>query len=155
MPSWRKLAASGASGLLIAGALAAHFEGERLTPYRDVGGVWTWCDGHTTGVKPGDVATHELCARLLSHDMSQADAGIARCIRRPMTNAQRGAFDDFAYNEGVGRFCRSTIVRRFNAGDVKGACAALLWYTKADRKTLPGLVKRRREEYGLCMMGET
>lgn len=155
MPSWRKLAASGASGLLIAGALAAHFEGQRLNAYRDAGGVWTICQGHTAGVKPGDVATPEICARLKAEDTRAADQGVSRCIHRPMTNAQRGAFIDFVFNEGEGRFCRSTIVRRFNAGDVKGACAALLWYTKADRKTLPGLVKRRREEYGLCMMGET
>lgn len=152
--TWQKLAAAGASALVVAGALAAHFEGNRLRAYRDVGGVWTICHGSTHDVHAGQIATPDECRARLTADMRVAIDGVQRCIRRSMTNAQAASFADIAYNIGVVRFCRSSIASRFNAGDTKGACAALLWYDKADGRVLQGLRLRRQEEYKLCESGQ-
>lgn len=152
MKTWHKLAVSGASALALASALAAHFEGNRLHAYRDVGGVWTICHGSTHDVHAGQVATPDECRARLTADMRVAIDGVQRCIRRPMTSAQTAAFGDLAYNIGITHFCRSSVTRRFNAGDTRGACAALLWYDKADGQVLRGLQRRRQEEYKLCVM---
>lgn len=47
------------------------------------------------------------------------------CITQPLTDSQRAAFLSFAFNMGEGAFCKSTLVRKANAGDVQGACAEL------------------------------
>lgn len=151
MKPWHKLAVSGASALVIATALGGWFEGTRLHAYADVGGVWTICRGHTEGVKQGEVATPEQCRKYLNVDMRRAMDGVERCIDKPMTPAQAAAFGDLAYNVGTGAFCRSSVARKFNRGDVAGACDALLLYVHADGKVLPGLVKRRHAERGLCL----
>ena len=149
--NWSKLAAAGASALVVAGALAAHFEGQRLHAYRDVGGVPTICNGDTHDVHMGQVATPAECAERLRRQMGIALAGVRSCVHLPMTAGQMSAFSDIAYNIGVSRFCRSSIARKFNAGDTAGACRALLLYDKADGKVLRGLRLRRQEEYKLCI----
>ena len=77
------------------------------------------------------------------------------CITRQMPDTRLAAFTSFAYNVGVGAICKSSIARKYNAGDVVGSCDALLLYTKAKGITLPGLVKRREEERRMCMEGAT
>lgn len=151
MPPWKRLAASGASALAIAAALAGAYEGRRLTAYPDVTGIYTLCYGHTGGVHSGDSATPAECQRLLTADMERAMRGVQSCIHRPMTRGQAAAFGDFAYNVGWPTFCRSSIARRFNRGDVRGACDALMLYVHAGREVLPGLVKRRNAERSLCL----
>lgn len=153
MPKWRQLAASGASALVIATALAGWFEGRELHAYVDVGGVPTICYGHTGGVQPGDIATPAECEWLLTQDMRRARDGVLACVNRAMSNAQLAAFADLAYNIGTTRFCRSSVARRFNAGDIRVACAAIKLYDMADGHVMPGLVDRRSAEYELCMRG--
>lgn len=148
---WHKLALSGASSLAIATAVAGWYEGRPLHAYADVGGVPTICYGHTANVKPGETATPEQCAKYLTADMAKARAGVDSCITKPMTNGQEAAFSDLAYNIGWPTFCRSSVARKFNAGDKAGACTAIKHYNKASGKVLPGLVKRRASEYSLCM----
>ncbi|WP_370551208.1 lysozyme [Comamonas sp. CMM02] len=59
----------------------------------------------------------------------------------------------FNVGEGEGAFCKSTLVRKANAGDVQGACAELSRWTYADGKQLPGLVQRRAAERQMCEGG--
>lgn len=151
MKIWHRLVLSGASSLAIATAVAGWYEGRPLNAYADVGGVPTICYGHTGDVKADDTATPAQCEALLTSDMRKARDGAARCIAKPMTNAQGAAFSDLAYNIGVKAFCASSVARKFNAGDVPGACASIKLYNKANGKVLPGLVKRRATEYALCM----
>jgi lysozyme len=124
--------------IAVAAAFGAHFEGQRLTAYQDTGGVWTLCDGHTAGVRPGDTATSAL-------------ATVQRCITTPLSLGQLAAFTDAAYNAGPAIVCGSTLQRKANAGDVAGACAELPRWVYAGGKVLPGLVARREAERKLCM----
>jgi lysozyme len=50
----------------------------------------------------------------------------------------------------VSAFCHSTLNKKLNSGDYDGACKELLKWDKAGGKVLPGLVKRRQEEYAQC-----
>ncbi|WP_405045477.1 glycoside hydrolase family protein [Pseudomonas aeruginosa] len=48
---------------------------------------------------------------------------------------------------------RSTLLRKLNAGDVRGACAELSRWVYAGGKKLGGLVRRRAAERELCEIG--
>ena len=86
----------------------------------------------------------QLLADLLKH----ADA--LDCVKKPMTDGQKAAFLSFAFNVGTGAFCGSTLARKANAGDMRGACAELSRWTLAGGKEMPGLVKRRAAERKVC-----
>lgn len=133
-------------------ACIAPAEGLRRVAYSDQVGVPTICFGETRGVKLGDTATAEQCKTMLA-DRVERDflPGVKACITRPMPETRTAAFVSMAYNVGVETFCRSSVVTRYNAGDVQGACDAMLLYVYAKGIKLPGLVKRREQERELCL----
>ena len=163
MRVWHKLALSGAGAAVIAAALAGHFEGREHIAYRDVGGTWTICDGHTRGVHEGMTATDAQCDAWRAQDMAIAQATIRACYPPAPSPQVEAALDDMAFNFGPGKqgvrdgVCvlksgrKPTILKRAIAGDWRGVCDGLLAWNKAAGKVLPGLVKRRRAEYGLCV----
>ena len=66
----------------------------------------------------------------------------------------------FAYNVGSQAFCQSTLVKKLNLGDFKGACDELLRWRffqgkdcalPENRRLCGGLVKRREAEYRQCL----
>lgn len=133
-------------------ACIAPAEGLRQVAYRDPVGIPTICFGETEGVKLGDRKTTDECKDMLAERVERDFIpGVERCITRPMPEKRKAAFVSFAYNVGVEGFCRSSVARKYNAGDVAGACDAMLLYVKARGITLPGLVKRREEERRLCL----
>lgn len=98
----------------------------------------------------GQVYTKAQCEELLATDLVKHADGIAKCITAPLAYWQRAAFVSFAFNVGVDAFCKSTIARKFNAGDSAGACAELSRWIHAGGRVLPGLVKRRAAERAMC-----
>lgn len=141
--------------------LAAGFEGLRTTAYRDSSPaeIWTYCYGETrrgdgTPVQRGDRATPEQCRAMLAERI-EGDflPAVERCITRPMPVKVEGAFVSLAYNIGTGAFCRSSVARKWNAGDLAGACRAMRLYVTAGGKVLRGLVNRRGAESELCLEG--
>jgi lysozyme len=57
---------------------------------------------------------------------------------------------DAAYNVGSHAICKSTAVRKFNAGDHGGGCDALAAFNKASGQVIKGLVRRRSAEIDAC-----
>lgn len=165
MKPWMKLLASGAGAAIVASALAFHFEGTRYVAYQDIGGVWTICQGHTRGVKPGDVATPDQCAAYRADDVREAESTVDRCYPQPPTVGVKAALNDMAFNFGPGKpgardgVCvlkngqMPTIRKRALAGDWPGVCRGLLAWNKAGSRVLPGLTKRRQAAYELCIEG--
>ncbi len=45
------------------------------------------------------------------------------------------------------------MARRLNAGDIRGACDALLAWNKAGGRVVQGLTNRRQDERRLCLEG--
>lgn len=132
------------------GSIALH-EGYREKAYRDPVGIPTIGYGETKGVKMGDVTNPKKALEQLKTSVDEHGKGMASCIKVPISQNEYDAYVSFTYNVGVGAFCRSTLVKKLNAMDYEGACAELLKWNKAKGKVLPGLVKRRQEEYKLCM----
>lgn len=144
-------------GAVAAAALLAFTpvqEGRVLKTYRDIGGVLTYCDGATESAQAGKLYTPAECDAQLDRDLERHAAGIAKCV--PMgrlTDGQKVAFVDAAFNIGVPAFCGSSMARRANAGDMVGACDALLMWNRAGGREVAGLTKRRERERELCMKG--
>lgn len=153
--SWKAklIAIIGAGAAALAVPLVQKYEGTVLSTYRDPVGIITACTGHTgPELKMGQAYTREQCEEMLYKDLAKhADA--LSCISAPLTDGQRAAFLSFAFNVGDDAFCRSTLVRKANAGDIDGACAELSRWTYAGGKQLPGLIRRRAAERQLCESG--
>lgn len=139
----------------VAIALVGSWEGLRLTSYRDVIGVWTVCYGETRGVKPGMRFTKQQCGDMLIDGLEDFEAGMRACLRNPdaIPDKPYVAFLSLSYNIGTGAFCKSSIARKANAGDLRGACDALMLYTRAGGREIKGLVNRRVDERRLCLEG--
>jgi lysozyme len=135
-------------------ALVSRNEGTRYTAYPDLARGWalpTICNGHTQGVKRGDVATPAQCTEYLKQDTAEAVRTVLSLVRVPLNQNELDAYADFVFNAGAGNFRTSTMLRKLNAGDHVGACNELTRWVNANGKTLPGLVKRRAEELKLCL----
>ena len=144
------IAKIGAAAAALAVSAVAFYEGTVQRTYRDPIGIITACTGHTgPELEMGQTFTREQCDDMLAKDLLQHAAALD-CIRTPMADGQKAAFLSFAFNVGNGAFCGSTLARKANAGDMRGACAELSRWTLAGGRELPGLVKRRAAERQLC-----
>jgi lysozyme len=126
-------------------------EGLRTVAYQDAVGIWTGCYGETKGIHPEDRWTVEQCKEKLGTRVEEFGRGVDRCVTVPIPATRKAAYTSLAYNVGVEAFCKSSIVRKANAGDAEGSCDAMLLYVYAKGIKLPGLVKRRQKERELCL----
>lgn len=146
-----------AGWLAVAVTLAAAWEGLYLHPYYDIVHVKTVCYGATAvdGVDLNKTYTKAECQAMLAKDLVKYDKQIQTCIA-PKTYAalpanRHAALVDLDYNIGQGAFCKSSVVRLLNAGNVTGACNAILLFDRAGGRVVQGLVNRRKAEQKLCL----
>lgn len=146
-------------GLTVAGALAVGFvggkEGVSTKAYRDIVGVPTICFGETRGVKMGDAATMDECRAMLGDALVEFEGNMRACLTTPdkIPDMRYVAFLSLSYNIGSRAFCGSTVARKANAGDIRGACDAMLSWNKAGGRVIKGLTLRRQEERRMCLEG--
>jgi lysozyme len=134
------------------------FEGLVLHTYRDAVGVPTYCYGETRNVRRGATFTKPQCdALLLARLDNDFAAPMERCIPGIVNAPDKRyvAFLSLGYNIGSAALCKSTAARKFNAGDIRGACDALLAWNKAGGVVLKGLATRRQKERAMCLEGLT
>lgn len=145
------LIGAGAMSALTAGLTL--FEGNVLVGYNDLGGVATACEGVTgPDVVVGKRYTPEQCEEMNAKAALAHAQEVLRCTPR-ITGNQLAAASMLAYNIGPAAYCRSTVARRFSAGDVKGACDAFRSWKYVNGKVVNGLVRRREYERALCLRG--
>ena len=145
----------GAVAVALAIPLVVHFEGYVPWAHRDPIGRLAACYGHDDQtMTPGKRFTAAECQAMLDQDLLKHSEALD-CIKTPLADNQKAAFLSFAFNVGNGAFCKSTLARKANAGDLMGACAELSRWVMAGGRELPGLVKRRAAERQLCEKGLT
>ena len=162
-------AGAGVGALDIAAVLGDHFEGTGPTvqkngqtyyrPYKDPVGIWTVCRGVTgKGVTPGKLYTHDECSGMERERLEIAEDAARRNIGtyEALNPWAKAALIDFFYNAGeTPATVKSTLVRRFRAGDIDGGCNELVkWVNgRVDGQLvkLPGLVNRREATQELCL----
>ncbi len=147
---------AGIGALVLAGATLVAYvtqhEGTRYTPYRDQGGVWTVCQGHTgRDVVPGRKYTEAECDAFLAQDLTVAGRGVLSCVHVPLNQHQYDAYTDLAFNIGTGAFCRSSIAAQLNKSQYTDACNRVLLYDKIGNTVNAGLRNRREDERKLCL----
>ncbi len=152
------------AGLLLIEA----FEGLRTKAYRCPAGVWTIGVGHTSdaggtftlksGAKASKVCsgqelTESEARNLFAVDIDKFEDQVERLIWRAKSEPKSHEFDalvSLAFNIGVGAFQKSTVLRKFLAGDKAGAADAFLAWNKATvggkKVVVKGLVRRREAE---------
>lgn len=136
--------------------LVGGYEGLRTKAYIPIpGDVPTICFGETRGVKMGDTATVAECKTMLGNALVEFEANMRRCLVAPdkVPDKPYVAFLSLSYNIGSRAFCGSTVARKANAGDMRGACNAILAWNKAGGRVVKGLVNRRAEEQKICLSG--
>lgn len=146
-----------AGGMSLASALGGAYlvapsEGNVGGAYVDPVGIVSSCYGHTgTDIKKGSTYTEHECIVQLMGDLGEADDAVDMVIKVPLTYYQKAALISFTYNVGVGNLRKSTLAKKFNAGDYVGGCNAMTKWVYADGKKLNGLVARREKEKDFCL----
>lgn len=125
----------------LAAALLAVFEGERLTAYRDTGGVWTIGFGHTKDVTAGMTITHDQAVEFLTQDA----AALLHMIE-DRSALEGAALVSFGYNTGV-----RTLQRVLDGEDSIGNP---IHTTDRTGNVRPGLVARRQLEAALIEVAQ-
>lgn len=136
--------------------LIAGFEGFSAKPYWDVDGYSIGYGHHFIsgdGYTVDSIVTEEQAWQQLMIDVQ----GFLNCIQgsfhRQPTNNQAAAMISLAYNIGCGAFTSSTLIQKFNAGDLEGAAQQFsVWRISGGviNKTLEG---RRSDEQEVFLEG--
>jgi lysozyme len=127
------------------------YEQFRGTAYQNDGDVPTIGYGHTgPDVTVADVGkktiTKRQAERLLRQDVAKAEAVVKRNVKVCLTQGQYDALVSLVFNIGAGNFKNSTLLKKLNAGDYRGASAEFPMWNKSNGVVSPGLVKRRAAE---------
>lgn len=132
--------------------IAKKFEGFRSKPYKCPAGVPTigygstrYLDGRKVKMNDASISKEEA-EQMLEIDMLRRYIRIRAKVRGPLTDGEKIALTDFAYNLGCGALFGSTLLRKHKSGDKRGARREFRRWVYAGGRRLNGLVRRRREE---------
>jgi lysozyme len=132
--------------------LAVH-EGYREEAYIPVKGDRpTLGFGDAQGVKLGQKTDPVRALIRLNFQADVFQQEMRKCIGDvPMYQYEWDAVISWAFNVGSQAACGSTLVTKLQALDYPGACRELLRWNRFQGSVLPGLTKRRQDEYQKCM----
>lgn len=144
----------GAAITTLAISLIGGFEGLRLNSYQDSVKVWTACYGETQGIKRGMRFTKPECDAMFANRLVEFETGMRKCLKAPDSIPDKPyvTFLSLSYNIGLGAFCGSTLVKKVNAGDIRGGCNELPKWSRAG-PFAKLLLPRRQTERKLCLEG--
>lgn len=123
----------------------------RCIAYRCPANVLTIGWGCTEGVKENMIWTREEAQVALRRELAKFEAGVIRLTTVPLNQHQFDALVSFTYNVGLGAFERSTLRKKLNAGNYRGAASVFKLWNKGGGRVLPGLVNRRAREATLFL----
>lgn len=137
--------------------LIKSFEGCELTPYKCSANVPTVGYGATTGldglaVVLGSPAITKMEAdTLFARDIARFSESVRSLVKVEVNSNQFSALVSLAYNIGSGNLKKSTLLKKLNKGDYKGAADEFPKWRRARGKVLQGLVRRRELERNLFL----
>ena len=136
--------------------LICEFEGKRLTAYDDGVGIWTIGFGtikypNGVRVKKGDTCTLEQAKEYMRYDLIEFEHTVNDSVKVLLTQNQFDALVSLAYNIGSNAFKSSTLVKKLNASDYKGASDQFNVWVNAGGKRMQGLANRRTKEKELFL----
>lgn len=136
--------------VLLAAPFVAVHEGVVLNRYADPVGIPTACAGETDREIVGFKSkfTRDECIAVMGASLYAHAVELDKCVKRPLERHEAAAVLSWSYNVGVGAACRSTLMRKLNAG--QPYCQELDRWVYASGIKLRGLVRRRAEERAMC-----
>lgn len=143
--------------------LIKHFESCHLKAYPDPktgGAPWTCGWGETRGVTADTWWTQDEADRRFEESLTQFENLVHKHVTHSMTQGQFDAFVSIIFNVGPGNqwkdgICRlkdgrpSTLLRKFNAGDIGGAETEWVRWVSPGSNVERGLRRRRQAELNL------
>ena len=110
-------------------------------------------------IKIGDVTNPVAAAKRSLAHIQKDESGIKRCVTAPVSQTEYDLMVDFSYQYGVATLCKSSIVKKANAGDYIGSCSGYLNYKKVagydcstpGNKRCWGVWQRSLDRYNTCM----
>lgn len=126
-------------------------EGFRSRVYLDVAGYPTIGYGHRL-LHPESFPkgiSEEQAAGILASDLRNAEQGVHRLVKVPLTQGQFDALVDFCFNLGTGGLANSTLLEYLNAGQYEAAAEQLLRWDYDSAQENPVLKARREAEVEL------
>jgi lysozyme len=125
-------------------------EGSRNKAYKDSKGLPTIGVGHLIKADEPHLLTATLSDQevkdLLKNDLKWCSEAVESSIKVPLSQKQFDALYSLCFNIGEGAFRKSTVVRRLNEGDYKGAADAIEMWNKP-----AVLINRRKREKALFL----
>ena len=127
-------------------------EGYRNKAYKDTKGLWTIGVGHL--IKSDEqhllnaTLTDEQVKDLLKIDLKWCSEAVESSIGVSLPQPSMDALYSLCFNIGGPAFKKSTVVKRINANDLKGAADAIEMWNKP-----AVLVSRRKREKALFLKG--
>jgi lysozyme len=120
-------------------------EAFRAKPYGDAG-KWAIGYGHQLvagdGLTTSSVLDEEAATRLLLRDLISRENAINSKVTVPLTQNQYDALVSLIYNIGIGAFGSSTLLRKLNARDYRGAANEFMTWENSQGKPI---LRGRRE----------
>lgn len=124
----------------------------------------TYCNGLTSvdgDVKVGQHFTKQECQERLALALPKYLTALDKCIKVPLPKRSAGSLLDGSFNAGSTAVCRSPMLAKMNAGNIRAGCNAFEgWYIRSDHQVRKGLVARRsgigdgrKSERDLCLEG--
>jgi len=127
-------------------------EGSRNKAYKDSKGLLTIGVGHL--IKADEphlkdaVLTDEQVEDLLRSDLKWCSEAVESSVKVSLSQNQYDALYSLCFNLGATNFKKSTVVKKINENDLKGAADAFLMWNK------PAVLQKRRErERALFLSG--
>ena len=125
-------------------------EGARNKAYKDSKGLWTIGVGHL--IKSDEqhlinaTLTDQQVEELLRNDLKWCSEAVESSVKVPLKQGQFDALYSLCFNIGGTAFKNSTVVKRINANDLKGAADAIEMWNKP-----AVLINRRKREKALFL----
>lgn len=120
--------------------------------------VPTCCIGHTDAAGMPfykDTKTKKFTLKegldILAGDLGPVESAVSRNVKVSLNENQFSALVSFVFNLGEGNFKSSTLLKKLNSGDYKGAADELPKWVKANGKRMRGLEIRRDKERTLFL----
>jgi len=126
-------------------------EGARNKAYKDTKGLWTIGVGHLIKDDEKDLInatlTNDQIEELLRSDLKWCSEAVENSVKVPLSQNQFDALYSLCFNIGAIAFKNSTVVKRINANDLKGAADAILMWNK------PAVLENRRKREKELFLG--
>lgn len=100
-----------------------------------------------------DGITRPQAEALLRSDLDWAEADVRQAVTVGLCQHQFDALVSFTFNLGGANLRSSTLLKRLNAGDARGAAGEFWKWRRANGEILRGLVRRRAAEKALFLDG--